>query len=155
MTYVPAGGRHLLASTGFDGVVRVWEPTCDTRPALTLTGHVGWVTTLYAVRAPGGTLLASAGYDGTVRLWDPQSGECVHILATGGPVTDLCTVEVDEGCLLVSTGEDGLIRIWDVSTWTIRPSLRGHASWIRAVCELRTAKDRMLAAAGDDGTVRL
>ncbi|WP_409073762.1 NACHT and WD repeat domain-containing protein [Micromonospora chalcea] len=155
VTYVPSDGRHLLASTGFDGVVRVWEPTADTRPTLTLTGHVGWVTTLYAVRAPGGTLLASAGYDGTVRLWDPQSGECVHVLATGGPVTDLCTVEVDEGCLLVSTGEDGLIRVWDVPTWTSRPSLRGHASWIRAVCELRTAKDRMLATAGDDGTVRL
>ncbi|MDG4803771.1 AAA family ATPase [Micromonospora sp. WMMD980] len=155
VTYVPAGGRHLLASTGFDGVVRIWEPTADTRPTLILTGHVGWVTTLYAVRAPGGTLLASAGYDGTVRLWDPGTGDCVRVLETGGPVTDLCTVDVDEGCLLVSTGEDGLIRVWDVSTWTSRPSLRGHASWIRAVCELRTAKDRMLATAGDDGTVRL
>ncbi|QKW12990.1 trypsin-like peptidase domain-containing protein [Verrucosispora sp. NA02020] len=155
VTYVPAAGRHLLASTGYDGVIRIWEPTVDDRPTLTLTGHVGWVTTLYAVRTPDGTLLASAGYDGTVRLWDPLTGRQVQVLETGGPLTDLCTVEVDGGLLLVSTGEDGLIRLWEVPTWASRPSLRGHANWVRAVCELRTAKDRMLATAGDDGTVRL
>ncbi|MEU7587173.1 trypsin-like peptidase domain-containing protein [Micromonospora sp. NPDC049230] len=154
VTYVPAG-RHLLASTGYDGAVRIWDLTADGRPTLTLTGHLGWVTTLCAVRAPGGTLLASAGYDGTVRLWNPLTGEPVRVLDTGGPITDLCTVDVEGGCLLVSTGEDGLIRLWEVSTWTSRPSLRGHAAWIRAVCELRTAKNRMLATAGDDGTVRL
>ncbi|MBL6274590.1 trypsin-like peptidase domain-containing protein [Micromonospora fiedleri] len=155
VTYVPADGRHLLASTGFDGMIRIWEPTAGVEPTLTIPGHAGWATTLYAVRAPGGTLLASGGYDGTVRLWDPFTGRCVQLLETGGPVTDLCTIDVDDGCLLVSTGEDGLIRLWEVPTWTSRPSLRGHASWIRAVCELRTAEQRMLATAGDDGTVRL
>ncbi|MEQ4303693.1 trypsin-like peptidase domain-containing protein [Plantactinospora sp. B6F1] len=155
VTYLPAGDRHLLASAGYDGLVRIWEPTADAEPTRVLAGHTGWVTTLYAVRAPGGTLLASAGYDGTVRLWDPLTGRCVRVLDTGGPVTDLCTVDVNGGCLLVTTGEDGLIRLWEVPTWTQRPSLRGHANWIRAVCELRTAKDRMLATAGDDGTVRL
>ncbi|GAA3744619.1 hypothetical protein GCM10022225_30340 [Plantactinospora mayteni] len=155
VTHVPAGGRHLLASSGYDGLIRIWEPSAGAEPAQVLAGHTGWVTTLYAVRAPGGTLLASAGYDGTVRLWDPLTGQRVTVLDTGGPITDLCTVDVDGGCLLVSTGEDGLIRLWEVPTWAERPSLHGHASWIRAVCELRTAKDRMLATAGDDGTVRL
>ncbi|RIV35573.1 trypsin-like peptidase domain-containing protein [Micromonospora radicis] len=155
VTYVPAGGRHLLASTGYDGLIRIWEPTAAGAPTLTLAGHDGWVTTLYAVRTPDATLLASAGYDGTVRLWDPLTGEPVRVLDTGGPVTDLCTVDTADGRLLVSTGEDGLIRLWEVSTWSSRPSLRGHASWIRAVCELRTATHRMLATAGDDGTVRL
>ncbi|MFK3980824.1 trypsin-like peptidase domain-containing protein [Micromonospora sp. NPDC050397] len=155
VTYVPAGDRHLLASAGYDGVVRIWEPTADGEPSQVLVGHTGWVTTLCAVRTAGGTLLASAGYDGTVCLWNPLTGQRVHVLETGGPITDLCTVDIDDGCLLVSTGEDGLIRLWEVPTWTERPSLRGHASWIRAVCELRTAKDRMLATAGDDGTVRL
>ncbi|MCI4062076.1 trypsin-like peptidase domain-containing protein [Micromonospora sp. R77] len=155
VTYVPAGGRHLLASTGYDGVIHIWEPTATGRPALTLTGHVGWVTTLCAVRTPDGMLLASAGYDGTVRLWDPLTGRPVRSLETGGPITDLCTVDVGDGCLLASTGEDGLIRLWEVPSWAIRPSLRGHAAWIRAVCELRTSAGRMLATAGDDGTVRL
>ncbi|TCB92149.1 trypsin-like serine protease [Micromonospora zingiberis] len=155
VTYVPAAGRHLLASTGYDGVIRIWEPTVGEQPTLTLTGHDGWVTTLYAVHAPGGTLLASAGYDGTVRLWDPLTGHAVRVLDTQGPITDLCTVDTADAVLLASTGEDGLIRLWDVSTWSSRPSLRGHASWIRAVCELRTSTHRMLATAGDDGTVRL
>ncbi|ASW56194.1 trypsin-like peptidase domain-containing protein [Plantactinospora sp. KBS50] len=155
VTYLPAGGRHLLASTGYDGTIRIWEPTAGAGAELTLTGHTGWVTTLYAVRAPGGTLLASAGYDGTVRLWDPLAGQAVAVLETGGPITDLCTVQVEGGRLLASTGEDGLIRLWEVPTWAARPSLRGHASWIRAICELRTATNRLLATAGDDGTVRL
>ncbi|WBB57222.1 trypsin-like peptidase domain-containing protein [Verrucosispora sp. WMMD573] len=155
VTYVPAGGRHLLASTGFDSVIRIWEPSAGGRPMLTLVGHAGWVTTLYPVRSPEGTLLASAGYDGTVRLWNPLTGRLVQTLDTGGPITDLCTVDVDGGCLLVSTGEDGFIRLWEVQTWVSRPSLQGHANWVRAVCELRTAKERMLATAGDDGTVRL
>ncbi|WP_433532173.1 trypsin-like peptidase domain-containing protein [Micromonospora sp. CA-263727] len=155
VTYLPAAGRHLLASTGYDGLIRIWEPTAGTEPTLVLTGHTGWVTTLYAVRTPDATLLASAGYDGTVRLWDPLTGRAVQVLDTGGPITDLCTVDTVDGRLLASTGEDGLIRLWEVPTWVSRPSLRGHASWIRAVCELRTAKNRMLATAGDDGTVRL
>ncbi|MEU4645261.1 trypsin-like peptidase domain-containing protein [Micromonospora sp. NPDC023814] len=155
VTYVPAGGRHLLASTGYDGGIRIWPLTAHDGPTLTLTGHVGWVTTLCAVRTPDGMLLASAGYDGTVRLWNPLTGQPVRVLHTGGPITDLCTVDIEGGCLLASTGEDGLIRLWEVPTWTSRPSLRGHATWIRAVCELRSAKNRMLATAGDDGTVRL
>lgn len=161
VTHVPVGDRQLLASTGYDGTVRLWDPVTGGEPVGILTGHVGWVNTLYAVRTPGRTLLASAGYDGTVRIWDPLAGVCVQAMQTGGPLTDLCTIETSDGCLLVSTGEDGLIRLWEVPTgnpqqpWIPRPSLRGHASWIRAVCELPTAKKRVLATAGDDGTVRL
>lgn len=161
VTHVPVGDRQLLASTGYDGTVRLWDPATGGEPTGVLTGHLGWVNTLYAVRTPGRTLLASAGYDGTVRIWDPVTRACVQVLRTGGPLTDLCTVDVSDGCLLVSTGEDGLIRMWEVptgapqQTWIPRPSLRGHASWIRAVCELPTANNRMLATAGDDGTVRL
>ncbi|WP_127502361.1 trypsin-like peptidase domain-containing protein [Actinoplanes solisilvae] len=154
VTHVPVGRRHLVASTGYDSTVRLWDPRTGDE-LLKLAGHIGWVTTLYAVTTERGTLIASAGYDGTVRLWDPVTGAEAGRFETGGPMTDLCTVGTPGGLLLAATGEDGAIRIWDVATGRERTALRGHASWIRAVCELPISDRRMLATAGDDGTVRL
>ena len=56
---------------------------------MALTGHSGWVTTLYAVGTDRGALIASAGYDGTVRLWDPVTGAEAGRFETGAYGADL------------------------------------------------------------------
>jgi WD40 repeat protein len=72
---VGAGGRPLLASGGYDGTVRLWDPATSTPVGQPLTGHTEALTSVaFGVGADGRPLLASASWDGTVRLWDPTTG---------------------------------------------------------------------------------
>src|SRR5947207_15480611 len=62
----------LLASSGNDNLVRLWEPQTG-REVRRLTGHTGWVNTV--TFAPDGKTLASGSADGTVRLWETATGK--------------------------------------------------------------------------------
>ncbi|MGW4541677.1 WD40 repeat domain-containing protein [Streptomyces chartreusis] len=151
-------GRALLASTGADGVVRLWDPDTGT-PQHRLEGHSGAVSSLCTVRPPGRhSLLASAGADGVLRLWDPDTGTPQHRLKGHTEwVRALCTVEVSGGrTLLASADADGVVRLWDPVTGTSRHRLKGHTSWVSALCTVRLPDGHtLLASAGDDRTVRL
>jgi WD40 repeat protein len=68
---------QVLASSGGDGMVRLWQPTTGRRVA-TLHGHSGVVR---SVALPGdGQLVVSGGYDGTVRLWEASTATCLRTL---------------------------------------------------------------------------
>jgi WD40 repeat protein len=68
---------QLLASSGGDGTVRLWE-AASRRLLATLSGHTGVVGAV-ALSADG-QLVASSSFDGTVRLWEALSGSCLRIL---------------------------------------------------------------------------
>ena len=77
-------GRTLLATSGDDRTVRLWDPARGTAVGEPLTGHTGAVGTVAAVELPDGrTLLATGSTDGTVRLWDPTDGTAVDQPLTG------------------------------------------------------------------------
>ncbi|MBK3571333.1 WD40 repeat domain-containing protein [Streptomyces sp. MBT62] len=62
---------RTFASTGRDGVVRLWDLTRRTHPVRLgppLTGHTDAVYSL--AFSPDGHTLASTSFDNTVRLWD-------------------------------------------------------------------------------------
>ena len=109
-------GRTLLVSAGFDGTVRLWDPSTGDPVGDPLTGHDGWVNAVCAVVLPDGrTLLASAGFDGTVRLWDPSTGDPVGDPLTGhdGWVNAVCAVVLPGGrTLLASAGNDRSVLLW-------------------------------------------
>src|SRR5207302_7248811 len=68
---------RLVASTGVDGTVRLWDVVNLTSLA-TLLGHTGVV---WSVALSGdGQLVASGGDDGIVRLWDASSGAALRTL---------------------------------------------------------------------------
>jgi WD40 repeat protein/tRNA A-37 threonylcarbamoyl transferase component Bud32 len=60
----------LLASIGYDRLVRVWDVATGTEHC-TLRGHADWG---YSVRfSPDGSRLATASKDGTLRLWPVEN----------------------------------------------------------------------------------
>lgn len=99
----------LLATSGEDGTVRLWNPATGECTA-TLVGHTGRVTALAV--APDGTWIASASTDGTVRVWNPTtSGGIATLTGHIGPVTALAVAP--DGTWLASAGQDCTARIWN------------------------------------------
>jgi WD40 repeat protein len=93
-------GRILIASSGDEGVLHLWD-LLGAEPLLEpLTPFEGGVRSLAAVPLPSGRQLLSLGYqDGTVRLWDPDAAAPVGQPLTGhqGPVRSLAAVPMPTG----------------------------------------------------------
>jgi WD40 repeat protein len=66
VTYSPDGKR--LVSAGWDGTVKIWEPTTGQEILTLYEGHLNAVNAL--AFSPDGGRLASASSDGTVILWN-------------------------------------------------------------------------------------
>jgi len=167
-------GRTLLATTGEDGTVRVWDPIAGIQVGDPLAGHAGavWgVCALPGAGPAGTTLLATTGYDGTIRLWTPTAGREIGNGLTGhtGPVWALCTLPgADEdgrpdGRILMATGGyDGTVRIWDPFTGRqVGGTLTGHTGAVWGLCALSSgdltgeSDAYLLVSSGADGTIRI
>ncbi len=139
---------RTLASAGYDGTVRLWDPATHTELA-TLTGHDSVRAVAFS---PDGRTLASAGYDGTVRLWDVAArAELATLTGHDGGV--LGVAFSPDGRALASAGDDGTVRLWDVAARAELATLSGHDGWVLGVAF--SPYGRALASAGFDGSVRL
>ncbi|WDM15975.1 WD40 repeat domain-containing protein [Streptomyces lavenduligriseus] len=141
-----------LASAGYDDTLRLWDVADPRYPVPLgepLTDHSDGV---WSVRfAPDGRTLASAGYDHTARLWNLPA---TVLPGHGGALS--ATAWSPDGRLLVTVDNNG-VRAWD-TTRPDRPRalgdrLTGSAGPLRALAFLPAG--RVLAGAGDDGTLRL
>ena len=100
---------ELMASTGADGMVRLW----DARQA----GLVGALTAgnpTYCLASSGGpnALLVSAGHDGHLRLWDVRRMLALTTLHLHrAPVRSLLVL----GGSVWSGSTDGTVRSWEIS----------------------------------------
>ncbi len=152
---VTADGRQLLASGGYDGTVRIWDPASGEGRAV-LAGHQGWVHAVCTVMVHGRQLLASGGDDGTVRIWDPASGAERAVLAGHQEaVQAVCTVMVDGRQMLASGGGDGTVLIWDPDSEEQHAVLQPHQCKVYGLCPVMVHGRQLLASGGDDGTVRI
>ncbi|MEX5635730.1 WD40 repeat domain-containing serine/threonine protein kinase [Parafrankia sp. FMc2] len=148
----------LLATSGVDGVVQVWDATARSgaRPLATLTGHTRDVQNV--VFSPDGTLLATASLDGTARLWDATiHGEARPLATLTGHIGNVQDVVFSpDGTLLATSSDDGTTRMWDVAArGEVRPlvTLPGHVGPTRGVAF--SPDGTLLATASPDTTAKL
>jgi WD40 repeat protein len=99
----------LLASTGWDGTLRLWGPMTG-RPLLTVPGAVA---TLPPRFSPDDRLLACTTTGSQVELWEVGTGATCRVLHS--PLADgeiLSTAFSKDGRLLASSSSGG-VRLWD------------------------------------------
>jgi WD40 repeat protein len=133
-----------LASTSWDGDVRVWNTGVDSQPII-LKGD-GFNLNGLAF-SPDGKRLASAGQQ--VRIWDWAGGQVTLTLNEWA----YHVAFHPDGKLLALAGKDGTVKIWDLNAVTERWVLRGHTGFVWDV--VYSANGRYLASAAQDGIVKL
>ncbi|MFD4644194.1 hypothetical protein ACFWN2_43270 [Lentzea sp. NPDC058436] len=162
LVLVSLPGGALLAGSGPDHVVRLWDPATGALRG-ELTGHHSTIWALSALPRPDGTTLLASGGDDDLRVWDPVTSAClrtiprVHYNRTFASTL----VPMPDGtvCLAASgwrdagaAGSDHVVRLWDIATGELRHEipLRGNEIRSLVVCSAS-----LLAGAGQDGVIRL
>jgi len=152
-------GHQRLASAGFDGTIRVWDPFTARHVGGPLIGHGGTVIRLISMALDDAVLLVSAHQDGLVRFWDAETQ-----LLIGEPLTahrdftyalDTCVID---GCdLLITGGSDGTLRIWDpVARQQIGELLSGHEAGVSDIAAFTTRTNQpRIASISTDGTAQI
>jgi len=139
----------LLATAGYDGLVRVWD-VATRQPKHDLKKHKGWARAV--AFSPDGTRLASAGEDGAIVLWDPASGgEVKSMAAHEGAAT--CLAFSPDGQTLASGGSDKLVKLWNPVDGTEKAKFEGHGDAIWTVAY--SPDGQTIASGGADRTLRL
>ncbi len=147
IAFAPDGKR--LATSGYDGAVRLWDAATGRRIGK-LEGARGTVWTLDY--APGGDRLAAAGEDGKIRIWSPADGRLLLTLA--GHERNIWEVRFSpDGARLASGSFDSTARLWDSARGAALAVLTDHEE---AVVGLAWSPDgRRLATGGDDSNILL
>lgn len=134
-----------LASSSFDGTVRLWA--ADGTLLRTMHGHIGGATGVAI--APGGDWLASSG-DRTVRVWGVDGRRRTTL---AGHTKAVWGVAISpNGAWVASAGIDQTVRVW-ASTGAPSTVLMGHTGAVFAVVFAPTGD--WLATGGADHSVRL
>jgi WD40 repeat protein len=109
---------RLLASGGFDGSVRIWDPA--TRTAVrTLTGHVGEVFGI--AFSPDGRWLVSTGHDRSIRVWSIAEGREARASTLATYAT---AIDVSTSGLVAVGAQDGRIAIEELATGSAQRAWR-------------------------------
>jgi WD40 repeat protein/transcriptional regulator with XRE-family HTH domain len=110
--------RRLLAATGDDGSLRLWNVALPGRPTLAsaLTQAGGKWPLYVAEFSPNGKLLAAAGPGPAVTLWEMSGSRATRL---HGPIAGkgdaLAIAFSPDSATLAVASRDGTVRLWDVS----------------------------------------
>jgi hypothetical protein len=151
--------RPLLATSGHDGAIRVWDVAAQRRVQVLRTelhrrtGHDALALAL--AFSPDGQLLASGGQDSNLKLWSVDAataGEAerqLHRQPSG--VTSLAYAAA--GAWLVTGHGNRVLRVSDAGNGRLVATLRGPEAQIHLMA--LSPDGKRLAVASQDRTVRL
>src|SRR5215831_1777300 len=122
---------ELLASSGTDQTIRVWEsatgreirrmPNSSVDPFPDDYDHVSIISLAFS---PDSKALVSGSLDGTVRLWTLATGKETRCLR-GHEGAVLTASFSPDGRMIGSAGRDGMVRLWDTATGKELRQLQG------------------------------
>jgi WD40 repeat protein len=151
VTTVAIGGSGTVASGGWDGMVRLWDPETGMLRLEPLIGHTAPVTAVIVTSLNGREVVVSGSHDCSVRLWDASTGKALGNPLRGHTkaVTAVAAATLDDRELVVSASADETLRLWDPATFEpVGGPLRGHGRWVTTVA-IRRIGGRDLVASGD------
>jgi WD40 repeat protein len=148
LAFSPDG--KLLATAGFDNLVKLWDFAAGGKEIRTLTGHVGPV---YSVAFhPDGKTLVSSSDDKTIRLWNVADGKLIRELKGHGGIVDSIALN-PEGKVLASGSADKSVRLWNPADGKEVKTLGSHGNSVYGVAFSPDGK--LLASASADALVKL
>lgn len=142
----------LVATGGYDGVVRVWSAaTGEMIKALEgPSEEVEW----FQWHQKGNVILAGST-DGTAWLWLATSGECMQVFA-GHEEGVSCGSFSGSGKIAVTGSNDATLRMWNPKTGECMHVFRGHDFHEGPICTVICHPHQPLCITGSqDGTARL
>ena len=140
---------QTLASSSWDGTLRLWNPNTAQHKIL-LIGHTDSVVSV--AFSPDGGTVASASWDTTIRLWNPNTGQLKGTLTDHRGGVASVTFSPD-GRILASGGDYETLLLWDTTTWQIERTLTGHTDVVDVVAI--SPDGGVLASGSRDTTIRL
>jgi WD40 repeat protein len=150
VAYSPDRTRPLIATTGWDKMLRIW----DVRTGQEIKSvRAGPQVSFKVVFSPDGRRLATAGDDNAARIWDATTLE--EILTLRGHTREVHSLAFrSDGRLLATQSMGSTVKIWDTEPGKHPLTLPGQPGhWVQAVA---FSRDGHRIASGDiDGTLRV
>jgi WD40 repeat protein len=148
--YSPDG--KLVASTGFDGQIHVWDAL--KYPYSTVYSFMGdsRYTTSLSFSPDSNSLVANSKGDRKIKLWDVKNSKTVWV--SGELREEVLVVSYSHtGGLVASAGADGTVRLWDAKTGELKQMFPGHGVACKSIAF--SPDDRLLAGGYADGNIQI
>jgi WD40 repeat protein len=109
-----SGDGALLATSGYDGMIRLWDTTTG-RLVRVLVGHDSYVYGM-AFSADGRYLASAGSFDVTVRVWETETGLPVRVMKGLKEAPTVVAWSPDGSLLAAGTIESGYVSVWRAAT---------------------------------------
>ncbi|MFV5992555.1 WD40 repeat domain-containing protein [Streptomyces sp. NPDC056231] len=150
---VQVGRRAMLASSGVDNSVRLWDPNAAIGHTLSELTH--GVHTVQSFSLQSRPSVLSCDYNGAVRLLSVKSGKTVRLIRRGPQgVGSVLSSQVAGKQVVLTGGLDGTIRMREpLALDEFVPIFQSHTAPVVAMCRVNVFDWSLIASADRSGLI--